>query len=97
MDDAAKIKLLTKTLDSVAQNAHMLSGAFVVLTMALFRLDAWMPTAILFYVTLTAWKEFYWDEIHEIDEVRGSSAKDFLFYQIGWIGAIVLYFISDAI
>ena len=83
-----------KEVDSVGQNAHMLTGGFYTLLFIVFHVAPWLWYAIPFYIGLTAWKEFYYDQKYEIPEIRGSNLKDFIFYQVGWIGGLILYFIS---
>lgn len=93
MDQQTSDKVV-KELDSVAQNAHMLTGAFLVFGFIVFHHAPWLFYAIPAYTALTAFKEFYWDQKFEIAEIRGSNLKDFIFYQVGWVGALILYFVS---
>lgn len=86
---------VVKELDFVSQNAHMLTGAFIVFVFIIFHLPLWLWYVIPSYIALTTWKEFYYDQRNEIPEIRGSNARDFLFYNIGWVGALVLYFIAE--
>lgn len=94
MDQQTQLKVL-KSLDSISQNAHMLTGVFIVFLSVIFKISPWYIIPI--YVGLVAFKEFYWDQKNEIPEIRGSNWRDFLFYNIGWIGGLALYFISKLI
>jgi len=78
--------------DSVAQNAHMLFGALMVfLPTYIFGPDAlWYGMALFFAFAMV--KEFWYDEKYETEEVRGSSIKDFIFYMIGAILGLLVYF-----
>lgn len=72
------------TFDTVAQLSHFGWGALIVTA----PLAAGMPLRNLLWVlagflALTAWKEFWFDFHHETPDVRGSSLKDFVFYQLG--------------
>lgn len=92
MDEQTQQKVI-KTLDSVAQNAHMLTGAFYAFFFIVIKHPAYLWFALPIYVGVTAWKEFHYDQNNEIPEIRGSNTKDFVFYQIGWIGALLIYFL----
>lgn len=96
MNDQTQAQVL-KSLDSISQNAHMLTGASWTFLFIVLHHPGWLWYAIPFYITVTAWKEFWYDDRFEIPEIRGSSPKDFLFYNIGWVGALVIYFLSTKI
>ena len=103
MDEQTQQKVL-KAVDSIGQNAHVLFGivwvwlfTFVFVTIlkepnvTLLNEPEWLNYSILIYIGLTAFKEFYYDNRYEIPEIRGSSLKDFIFYQVGWISGLFLY------
>lgn len=92
--DAQSQKIVVDTLDTIAQNAHMLTGAVLVFLFLIFRKMSWLWYIIPAYILLIAWKEFYYDQFYEIAEVRGSNLKDFIFYQIGWVGTLILLFFT---
>jgi len=87
-------KTLMASLNSISQNAHMLTGGFYTLLFVTFHRPSWLWIAIPAYILVTAWKEFIWDIKHEIPEIRQSSPEDFFYYQIGWIGGLGLYGLS---
>lgn len=88
-------QVLYKELDSVAQNAHMLSGAVWVLLLFMFGVpDPLVGAAVLFFVALTAFKEFYLDQRNEIETIRGSNARDFFFYNLGQFFGLILVLIK---
>lgn len=92
--DAQSQKIVVDSLDFIAQNAHMLTGAVLVFLFMIFRKMSWLWYVIPVYVLFFAWKEWYWDEHFEIPEVRGSNLKDFIFYQVGWIGTLILLYFT---
>ena len=70
-----------KEFDFVAQLSHLGWGiAVVLLADKLFHRAASMAILWIIYAAI---KEFYWDYKYETPEVRGSSAKDYLFQVLG--------------
>ena len=77
------------TFDQVSQISHVIGGMLVVLgPIALFGPRYRGHWAVAFII-LAALKEFWFDEIYEPANVRGSSAEDFLFYTLGVSGYFV--------
>ncbi len=77
--------------DTLAQYNHVLFGSTIVFAaMDLYPPAMWFVIAA--YVIYTAWKEFYYDQRYETPEVRGSNLKDFTFYQVGVMLALVIHF-----
>ena len=96
MDEATQQKVV-KELDSVAQNAHMLTGAVWVFMFVILHHPSLLWYTIPAYIALTAFKEFYYDQHFEIPEIRGSNLKDFIYYQVGWVGGLIILFLSTLI
>jgi hypothetical protein len=95
MDKKTQQEVL-KAFNSVAQNAHMLSGAFIVFLPVVFHRASWLWYIIPAYIILTAWKEFWYDVHYEIPEIRGSGLRDFIHYQ-SWVVGLGLYFLSTLV
>jgi hypothetical protein len=77
----------------VAQMAHWLCGAFVVLASVVLWGDhaKWVATGII--VILAAFKEFYIDQNFETPDERGSNLLDFTFYLVGvCVAHVIIYF-----
>lgn len=83
-----------KTFNMVSQNAHWLTGMSYAFFFMVIGHPHLLLYAIPFYILLTAWKEFWYDYKYETSEIRGSSLEDFIFYQIGWIGGLIVYFVT---
>ena len=85
---------LLKIFYAICDRVHMFTGAFIVETLVMFHHPSLLWYVIPAFAGLTAWKEFYWDQHFETTEIRGSNFRDFIFYQIGWAGGLILYFAS---
>jgi hypothetical protein len=78
----------------VAANAHWLTGIFVVFGFVVFHRPTWLWYAVPSFAVLTAVKEFWYDQHYEIPEIRQSNLQDFLFYQLGVVIGLGLYWLS---
>jgi len=86
----------SKMFDFVSQNAHWLTGYAIVPTLYMFDRIEWVWYFILSYVVLTTVKEI-WDDYHQAPDIRGSSLKDWFFYQLGWGLGIGVYYLSTVV
>ena len=85
---------ILKELDFVSQNAHWLTAPFVMANIILFGHAHWLWFFIPGFIALSAWKEFWYDYRYELPDIAGSSVKDFVYYQLGWITQLGLYYLS---
>ena len=83
--------------DFVSQNAHALGGALAVLGPAALLGEWYAVGGAVLVMVFAAVKEFWYDEHYETAEVRGSSLRDFTFYGVGAVTALLLCGIRLAI
>lgn len=77
----------SKTFDTVSQMAHIFFAGFVVFTAQHFGVG-WY--GIVGLVVFAAIKEFWYDYRYESLAVRGSSVRDFFFYLVGIVLAVLV-------
>lgn len=78
--------------DWLAQKSHMLGGACAIWgTIVLFG-ARWIWLAAVLMTAFAAAKEFWYDNIWETAEERGSNLRDFTFYLVGQVAALALYY-----
>jgi len=81
--------ITVQQFDILAQKAHTLAGLAAVFgTAALFGKE-YVPYAALAILLFAAGREFWYDYEYESEEERGSSRKDFAYYSLGTIVALV--------
>jgi hypothetical protein len=86
-----------KLFNSISQNAHMLCGSTVVFgSILLFHVKS-LYYILPAYMIITGIKEFYYDQHFESKEVRGSNMEDWTFYQLGWVLAVMIYWIKGVL
>lgn len=77
-------------LDVLAQKAHMLGGGLAMLGPHALWGKRSLRYAVPIFVVCAAAKEFWFDANYQDAEIRGSDLKDFAFYMIGMVLALLL-------
>lgn len=80
-----------KFFDEVSQASHVLASATVMLVTFVFGGPKALLIAVPIWIAMTAFKEFWYDNVYETPEEAGPSGwEDFGFYMAGMVTTILV-------